>query len=247
MIPLISFLTPPSQCGYLPDRIWQLHYDVVRAAKPSDYERRLLMGWRRFGRSFFRPKCPACQECRSLRVDVNQFVPNRSQRRNARVNEGDIRLDIGEPQVTQERLDLYDRFHSDRAERVGWDAHEPKNKATYFESFLDNPFSTEEWCYYLGEKLVGVGYVDVLSQGLSAIYFFHDPGLHRRGLGTWNVLSLIGEAKRRGHRHVYLGYYVAGCRSSEYKGRFLPAETYDFNSATWIPFEGWSNPSASLS
>src|SRR5437868_15526477 len=86
MIPLVSFLTPPSQCGYLPNRTWQLHYEVVMSATASDYERRLLTGWRRFGKSFFRPKCPGCQACQSLRVDVARFRPDRSQRRNAKTN-----------------------------------------------------------------------------------------------------------------------------------------------------------------
>ena len=36
------------------------------------------------------------------------------------------------------------------------------------------------------------------------------------------MLSLLEHAARRGLEHVYLGYYVAGCRSMEYKQRFRP-------------------------
>jgi arginine-tRNA-protein transferase len=59
---------------------------------------------------------------------------------------------------------------------------------------------------------------------LSAIYFFYDPDERHRSLGTWNVLSLIEEAGRRRLPYVYLGYYVEGCGSMEYKGRFAPSE-----------------------
>jgi arginine-tRNA-protein transferase len=90
--------------------------------------------------------------------------------------------------------------------------------------FLRNPWDTEEWTYYLGERLMAVGYVDVLSEGLSAIYFFWDPGERHRSLGTFNILSLIASARHRGLPHVYLGYYVEGCRSLEYKARFRPNE-----------------------
>jgi arginine-tRNA-protein transferase len=35
---------------------------------------------------------------------------------------------------------------------------------------------------------------------------------------------MIDEAVRRGLPYVYLGYYVAGCASMEYKPRFVPNE-----------------------
>ena len=41
--------------------------------------------------------------------------------------------------------------------------------------FVENPFPTEEWCYYDGARLIAVGYVDQLAEGLSAIYFYYDP------------------------------------------------------------------------
>lgn len=89
---------------------------------------------------------------------------------------------------------------------------------------MSNPFPTEEWCYILDGALVGVGLVDSLPVGLSAIYFVHEPGHHRRGLGTWNVLCLIDEARRRGLPHLYLGYWVADCPSLAYKSSFRPYE-----------------------
>ena len=87
---------------------------------------------------------------------------------------------------------------------------EPIARTRYHDSFVDNPFPTEEWLYFLEGKLVGIGYVDALPVGLSAIYFVHDPDHRDRGLGIWNVLSLIEETRRRGLPHLYLGYYVAG-------------------------------------
>ena len=65
----------------------------------------------------------------------------------------------------------------------------------------------------VGERLVGVGYVDALPQGLSAIYFFYEPDERGRSLGTYNVLRILAGAATRQLPHVYLGYYVAGCRS----------------------------------
>src|SRR5437764_7752823 len=152
---------------------------------------RMLQGWRRFGSVLFRPRCRICSACRSLRVVVEHFQPDRSQRRVAKRNHGLVHLYIGTPSVSPAKLDLYDRFHAFQAESKGWPVHTAKDAASYVESFVDNPFPTQEWCYYLGRRLVGVGYVDDLPDGLSAIYFFYDPDQRHHSLGTWNILNLI--------------------------------------------------------
>jgi arginine-tRNA-protein transferase len=140
-----------------------------------------------------------------------------------KTNEGVVSLRVGAPRVSTSRLELYRRFHQDRARSRGWGERE-EDPISYHESFVSNPFPTEEWSFHLGGALVGLGVVDSLTVGLSAIYFVHDPDHSRRGLGTWNILCLIEEARRRGLPHVYLGYWVAGCLSLAYKANFRPYE-----------------------
>jgi arginine-tRNA-protein transferase len=221
---LYTFTTGPSECVYLPDQDWSLNYEVFGELSPAEYQARLNEGWRRFGFSLFKPQCPSCRKCQSLRVPVATFQPDRSQRRAIAANEGDVRLTIGPPTVTDDKLELYDRFHAFQHDTKGWPAHENETAAAYRSSFIENPFPTEEWSYRLGDKLIGVGYVDHLPAGYSAIYFFYDPEQRERSLGTYNVLSILREAAKRGLPYVYLGYYVEGCRSLEYKGRFRPHE-----------------------
>lgn len=221
---LFVFTAPPSTCSYLPDETSSLNYEVVGRMSAAEYQERLMAGWRRFGFTLFRPACPACTKCQSLRVPTATFKPDRSQRRCAAANASDVRLVIGAPSVTEEKLDLYDRFHAFQSEHVGWSYHGAKDATGYAESFVDNPFDAQEWCYYVGEKLVGVGYVDRVPDGLSAIYFFHDPDERERSLGTFNVLSTLRMAAEWQIPHVYMGYYVEGCRSLAYKARFRPHE-----------------------
>jgi arginine-tRNA-protein transferase len=224
MISLFTFTTEPGPCEYLSDREWSLRYEVVGELTPAEYMARMKVGWRRFGYSLFRPVCPACKMCQSLRVPVATFRPDRSQRRALAANDGAVTLAIGPPSADPEKLDLYDRYHHYQRDSKGWPGHGPTNEIDYAESFVGNPFPTEEWCYYLGDRLVGVGYVDALPEALSAIYFYYDPAERGRSLGTYNVLSIIRKAARRGLPHVYLGYYVEGCQSLEYKARFRPNE-----------------------
>lgn len=216
------FVTLPSPCSYLREQRWQLEYEVVAAMSPAEYLERMRNGWRRFGFTMFRPRCPNCTACRTLRVLVDQFKPNRSQRRVRKLNEEEVRLVIGSPAVSREKLDLYDKYHAFQTEFKDWPLHAPKDVDDFVHSYVDNPFPVLEFCYYLGRRLVGVGYVDELPGALSAIYCFYDPDERHRSLGTWNVLSVIDIASQRGIPHVYLGYYVEGCRSLEYKANFVP-------------------------
>jgi arginyl-tRNA--protein-N-Asp/Glu arginylyltransferase len=219
---LFTYVAPPSPCSYLPGQRWSLEYEMVQDLSGEEYLQRMLAGWRRFGGMMFRPRCPQCNQCRALRVDVARFEPRRSQRRAWTRNQHEVTLRIGRPSVSGSKLKMYDRYHALQADAKGWPEHPAKDDASYRESFVHNPAFTEEWTYHLDDKLIGVGYVDRLAGGLSAIYFFYDPQQRQRSLGTWNIMCILADAKQSGLPFVYLGYYVAGCPSLAYKANFRP-------------------------
>lgn len=224
MVSLQTVTTAPHACSYLPARAARLQYVSVAELSPAEYGALMLAGWRRFGRSLFRPVCAACDECRPIRVVVNEFRPNTSQRRAWKANDGAVEVRVGPPGVSDEKLALYDRFHEFQHGHQGWPDRGKKDAGDYVEAFVDQPFPVQEWCYFLAGRLVGVGYVDALPVGLSAIYFFYDPEERSRSLGTFNVLKLLAAATGRGDAYAYLGYHVEGCRSLEYKANFRPFE-----------------------
>ena len=229
----VSCFSTVSPCEYLPDRNWQLRYELVPHLRPADYMQRLQQGWRRFGYTMFRPDCPSCRMCQSLRVPVATFRPNPSQRRVWKRNQGKVTVRVGDPALSQDRLDLWARFHRHGHETKGWPAEADGDPG----DLLENPFGTEEWTYYVGDRLIAVAYVDALPEALSAIYCYYDPTERARSPGTFNILSLLVSARERELPHVYLGYYVAGCRSMEYKRKFRPNEVLRPD-GTWEPFNG---------
>ena len=231
MPPNLTFLSSPSPCEYLPDRMSQLRYEVDAAIQPADYMHRLRAGWRRFGPVLFQPACGECQECRSLRVPVESFHPTESQRRAWKRNLAEVTLTIDAPSINARKLQLFADFHRHGRDTKGWPSSAPS-----LDLFVFNSFPTEEWSYHVGDRLVAVGYVDALPEGLSAIYFYWDPSEQRRSLGTFNIVQMIQVAKQRKLPHVYLGYYVDQCRSLEYKARFRPNELRD-PAGRWIPYE----------
>jgi leucyl-tRNA---protein transferase len=213
-----------------------MEYEHFSTLNANEYLRRMCDGWRRFGFTLFRNACPHCSACSSLRVLVDRFRPNRSQRRNRKMNQGVIRLELGRPSVSRAKVNLYDRFHAFQADAKGWPEKPLEDAAGYVETFVDNPFPTLEFRYYLEDRLVAVGYVDDVPQALSAIYCFYEPDERHRGLGTWNVLNIIDLAIARKIPHVYLGYFVSECASLAYKSYFRPNEIRSPD-GRWLP--GW--------
>jgi len=224
MAAAFQFTSPPHPCGYLPDRLATLEYEYHAIWSAAEYETYVGRGWRRFGHAAFHPVCANCRACQPLRILVDEFVPNRSQRRAWQLNESAVALRIGKPAISQPKLDLHYRYHNFQADVKGWPSARRRDQEDYAASFVDHPFPTEEWCYFLDGRLVGVGYVDALPRSLSAIYFYYEPEERGRSLGTYNVLQVLDQARRRGLPHVHLGYFVAGCRSMAYKATFLPNE-----------------------
>ena len=224
-------VTPESRCAYLPGRSSRMAFRIIEEGDALDEDRVLEAGWRRFGWFLFRPVCRGCARCVPLRVPVRSFRPSRSQRRVLRRN-GDVSLEVGEPVIDPERLDLHERFHEARRRTRGW-PESRRDPDEYRSTFIENPTTTLELRYRLGGRLAAIAYVGVTPRALNSIYGFHDPELSRRSLGTFDVLKEIELARAMELDYVYLGYLVEGCLSMEYKKAFGPNEL--LVGARWEP------------
>lgn len=215
----------PHACPYLPDRESSLDIRVMVDVSPAELEFLLERGWRRFGPTYFRPACTACGECISLRVPSDTFQPSTSQRR-ARRNAAHLTRTVGIPQVDEERMALYTRWHEQREAQRGWQPSAIDDERYAFDFAFDHP-SVREVGFRdpaNANRLVGLGIVDETPRALSAVYFFWDPEHAPASLGVAHVVMLIEEAAARELAYVYLGYRVADCASLAYKGRYRPHE-----------------------
>lgn len=218
-----QFAAPAGRCSYLPGETSSLAYRISPGMPASVFGELLRRGWRRHGTYLFRPACPACVKCRSVRVDVAAFEPSKSQRRCLQRNAG-INVVMQRPSVTPAHIALYNRWHVDRTERRDW-RHDETTREQYAESFLAGRFESAcEMLYYDGRQLIGVGLVDVVDDALSSAYFYYDPDWLPRSPGTYSALREIEFCRQTGRRWCYLGYWIAECPSMAYKNRFRPYE-----------------------
>src|SRR6185436_17062134 len=116
---LVRLITEPEPCPYLGGRSSRTDLRLVQSIEPSEYRDHLREGFRRFGMMLFRPACEGCRACVPIRVPVDRFRTTKSQRRVMRRNR-DVQVEIGQPAVDAERLEVYHAFHEERSARVGW-------------------------------------------------------------------------------------------------------------------------------
>ncbi|MFP4067175.1 MAG: arginyltransferase [Spirochaetaceae bacterium] len=203
-------------CPYLPNRTWVTNAFQVDRLPKSLYESMIAEGWRRSGTSFYRNHCPGCDLCIPIRVPTDRFRPSKSQRRTLRRN-ADVSVRIGPLEGAEEAYELYYLYNTTRHGE-----HDTASPAGFERFLLHSPIDTRMMRYYVGERLVGIGWVDVLSDGLSSVYFVFDPEESSRSLGTYSAMQEIETARRMGKNWLYLGFYVPGSPKMSYKARFRP-------------------------
>jgi arginine-tRNA-protein transferase len=215
------YLSMPHPCSYLPERESTILFvDPQQSLDSEHYGHFVQQGFRRSGDLIYRPYCRACAACVAVRLPVNDFTPDRSQRRVARAN-ADLAVTLRAPGFDEEHFALYRRYQSGRHPGSGMDDPDPDKYQRFLSSsLLDTRFIE----FRLDGRLLAVAIADWLPDGLSAVYTFYDPAEQHRGLGTYAILREIEEVRRLGLPHLYLGYWIAESRKMAYKRRFRPIE-----------------------
>jgi arginine-tRNA-protein transferase len=215
------FLTTAHECGYLAGR--QAVNVVVDPALPVGaplYDRLAALGFRRSGSRIYRPACPACTACVPLRVPADVFRLSRTQRR-IWMRNGDLVVRERPPGFDAEHYALYCRYIAGRHPRGGMDETTPE---AYLGFISAQGIETRLVEFLAAGCCVAVAVMDVMSDGLSAVYTFFDPALSRRSLGMYAVLWQIEAARKQGKKWLYLGYWIEDCRKMSYKVAFRPYE-----------------------
>ena len=217
------YATAPYPCSYLPGR--QARSQVAIPADAIDdsvYSQLVHIGFRRSGLFTYRPYCDQCDACVSVRIPVAQFAPNRTQRRVMRRHCGQLQAIRRPLAFVWEHYELYRRY---QASRHAEGSMADDNHHQYAEFILKSAVSSELVEFRDGDgQLKMVSLIDVLGDGLSAVYTFFEPDEPQASYGVYNVLWQVEESRRRGLPYLYLGYWIAACRKMAYKTHYRPLE-----------------------
>lgn len=228
----LFYATVPTRCPYLPDRVEQRVVTQAGAEQQDLLDRLTEAGFRRSQGWLYRPACPTCQACVSVRVPVAEFVWTRSWRRVMRLN-ADLVATERTMAPTAEQYELFRRYLAARHEDGGM----VSMRRDEYEQMVTRAPASSRLVEFRdpAATLQSVALVDRTASGLSAVYKFFNPDLAPRSPGTFVILWHLQRAAELGVPYVYLGYWIGECRKMSYKARFRPLQR--LGREGWEPFE----------
>lgn len=218
-----EILEENKQCSYFDEKMSDMRYKYIQNCTKEEQYKMLERGWRRFGHMHFIPECKNCDECKTIRIDINKFKFSKSQKRVINKNKN-TEVYIQKPSISVDHLNLFDKYHTHMQDKKQW-KYDPSTPEEYYRSYVSgaNDYG-KEILYFVDEKLVGVALIDLLPSGISAIYCYYDHDYEHLSLGKYSILAQISIAKQQNIPYLYLGYWIKDHFSMGYKEDYKPFE-----------------------
>lgn len=213
--------TSPYPCSYLPEKLACSEIATPEHLIDTEiYGKLIQAGFRRSGQYTYRPSCAHCHACLSVRVNVDTFIPKRTQRR-AWKQHRHLVVKQNTLHYKPAHYALYQRYQAKRHMGGGMDkdCHEQ-----YHSFLLQSNVNSKLIEFYEKDQLCMVSIIDVLPDGLSSVYTFFDPDITHASFGTYNILWQIEQCRELDLAYLYLGYWIKENRKMSYKANFQPLE-----------------------
>ncbi|MCP4348370.1 MAG: arginyltransferase [Desulfobacterales bacterium] len=217
-----SFLSQ-GKCPYIEAHKSITYAFSIEKMNPALYEAMISSGFRRDGYFFYKNLCPGCRSCIPIRIDINNFRPSKSQRRILKKNQ-DVTITRNPVGFDPESFLLYQKYCTLKHGSV-------KDEEDYMRFLIDSPVNTDMMRYYIGNHLIGIGWIDVLPNSLSSVYYAFDPDFSSRGPGVFSLLKEIELCRELKKEWLQLGFWIEECHKMSYKNRYKPYQL--LTGGTW--------------
>ncbi len=217
------YVTTGYHCGYLPNKLAQsLIASPQHLIDKNVYSGLIQQGFRRSGKFAYRPHCEHCHECVPVRIMLREFRPNRSQKR-AYQQHNNLSTAILPVTFHEEHYALYAAYQ--KARHANQQQEYEQDDAEQYRNFLCQTNVDSVLVEFReGEELKMVSVIDVVLDGISAVYTFYSTSDSKTSLGTYNVLWQIDWAKSLNLAYLYLGYWIKDSQKMAYKQNYKPLE-----------------------
>jgi arginyl-tRNA--protein-N-Asp/Glu arginylyltransferase len=221
------YVTTPYKCGYLPGKLAQsLIAAPHHLVDASIYSGLIQQGFRRSGKFAYRPHCEDCSACIPIRVILNEFIPTRSQKR-AFKQHADLTARVLPLSYKQSHFELYTDYQNLRhADAELSNPTDTQSETEQYRQFLcmSNVESLMVEFRNTENQIKIVSVIDVVSDGVSAVYTFYDATEPKASFGTYSIMWLVEWTKSLDLPYLYLGYWIKESQKMVYKQQFKPQE-----------------------
>lgn len=220
------YVTTGYPCGYLPKQLAQsLIASPQRLVNSQVYSQLIQQGFRRSGHYAYRPHCENCNACTPIRINIEDFKPSRSQKR-AYKQHSNLTVQILPVDYKTEHYKLYQQYQLARhSQPISADEKVSPDSIDQYRDFLCSSGVESVMVEFRDDnQLKMVSVIDLVEDGISAVYTFYAPNDPKTSYGTFNILWQLDWAKQLKLNFLYLGYWIADCQKMHYKSRFQPQE-----------------------
>lgn len=233
MISIPLFLSKEHPCSYLETESAQSAFvHPSYPMTPGIYAQLLEQGFRRSGDDVYVPHCQHCNACIPVRIDVHQFIPNRSQKRCLKKN-AHTQAIVKPATFEPAHYAMYLRYQTARHGDGSMADASPKDYLAFLGSSWCNTRFVE---FSIDNELAGIAVIDQFDKAWSAVYTFFEPKFADYSLGVYAVLWQIEQAKLARREFVYLGFWIKDCAKMAYKNNYQPLQVLVDNH--WQTYDG---------
>ena len=215
------YVTTNYSCGYINGQDAQsIVATPYKNVNSKNFKSLISQGFRRSGQYVYKPNCKNCKACIPIRLLASNFKASRSQKRLKKyLNELTVKL--LPLNFNEEHYNLYVNYQNKR--------HRNNDKseddvADYNDFLINSNVNSKLVEFRLNNQLKIITIIDIIDNGISAVYTFYDCSDQKLSLGTMSIIWLLEYCKKESLPFLYLGYWIYESQKMKYKINFKPYE-----------------------